>query len=300
MDRLEAMALLSATAEGGSFSAASRRLGVPLPTLSRKIAELETHLNTRLLIRSTRKLSLTDAGADYLAAARRILAEVDEAERAAAGEWRQPRGELIVTAPVAFGRLHVLPIVTAFLALHPEIDVRLIQSDRNLGLIDEQVDLAVRIGPLPDSGLVAVTVGRLRRMLVAAPALLDRHGTPQHPEALRDLPCIVYDGLSEARSWTFSGPEQGVPFVVPIRPRLTVNTVEAGIDAAVAGVGFAQMLSYQSAAAEAAGALRCLLGDYEVPPVPISLLHAGQGRLPLKTRTFLEFAAERLRSRRIA
>lgn len=300
MDRLEAMALLSAAAEFGSFSAASRRLGVPLPTLSRKVAELEARLNTRLLIRSTRKLSLTEAGADYLVAARRILAEVDEAERAAAGEWREPRGELIVTAPVVFGRLHVLPIVTAFLALHPKIHVRLIQADRNLGLLDDHVDLAVRIGPLPDSGLAVVTVGRLRRVLVAAPALLERYGTPQHPEALGDLPCIVYEGLSEARSWTFSGPKPGTTLAVPVRPRLTVNTVEAALDAAVAGIGFAQMLSYQSAIAEASGTLRRLLTDYEVAPLPISLLHAGQGRLPLKTRTFLEFATERLRAQEIA
>ena len=296
MDRLEAMALLSATVEAGSFSAASRRLGVPLPTLSRKIADLEQHLGIRLLLRSTRKLGLTEAGADYLASARRILEQVDEAERAAAGEWRQPRGELIVTAPVVFGRLHVLPVVAAFLARYPEIDVQLLLSDRNLGLLADHVDLAVRIGTLPDSGLVATTVGHLRRVLVAAPALLDRCGTPQHPEELQSLPCVHYAGLSEARSWTFSRPDGGLAFTVPIRPRLTVNTVEAGMDAAVAGIGFAQMLSYQSAGGEAADALRCVLQAYEGPLLPISLLHVGQGRLPLKTRTFLDFAATRLRS----
>lgn len=296
MDRLEAMALLSAAVEAGSFSAASRRLGVPLPTLSRKIADLEQHLGIRLLLRSTRKLSLTEAGADYLASARRILEQVDDAERAAVGEWRQPRGELIVTAPVVFGRLHVLPIVTAFLASYPDIDVQLLLSDRNLGLLAEPVDLAVRIGALPDSDLVATTVGHLRRVLVAAPALLDRCGIPQHPEDLEALPCVHYAGLSEARSWTFARLDGGSTFAVPVRPRLTVNTVEAGVDAAVAGIGFAQMLSYQSAGAEAAGALRCVLQAYEVPRLPISLLHVGQGRLPLKTRMFLDFAARRLRS----
>ena len=296
MDRLEAMALLSATVEAGSFSAASRRLGVPLPTLSRKIAELEQHLDVRLLLRSTRKLSLTEAGAVYLVSARRILEQVDEAERAAAGEWQQPRGELIVTAPVVFGRLHVLPLVTAFLAAYPEIDVQLTLSDRNLGLLADDVDLAVRIGALPDSGLVVTTVGHVRRVLVAAPALLESCGTPQRPEELQSLPCIHYAGLSAARSWTFSRPDGGSAFAVPIRPRLTVNTVEAGVDATVAGIGFARMLSYQSAGPEAAGALRCVLQAYEGPPLPISLLHVGQGRLPLKTRTFLDFAATRMRS----
>lgn len=300
MDRLDAMALLSAAVAEGSFSAASRHLGVPLPTLSRKIADLETHLNTRLLVRSTRKLSLTDAGADYLAAARRILEQVDDAERAVAGEWQQPRGELIVTAPVVFGRLHVLPVVTAFLAHFPEIVVRLVLSDRNLDLLTDHVDLAVRIGSLPDSGLRAVSVGRVRRVLVAAPALLERCGVPEHPDALAALPCVAYEGLSVARTWTFARSDRGPTFTVPIRPRLTVNTVEAGLDAAVAGVGFAQVLSYQAAAVQAMGALRHLLRDYEAPPMPISLLHSGQGRLPLKTRTFLEFAAEHLRAKDIS
>ena len=290
------MALLSAAVEHGSFSAASRRLGVPLPTLSRKIGDLEKHLNARLLLRSTRKLSLTEAGASYLAAARRILEQVDEAARAAAGEWRLPRGELVVTAPVVFGRLHVLPLVTAFLASYPEVDLNLVLSDRNLGLLDEHVDLAVRIGPLPDSDLVATTVGHVRRVIVAAPSLLDRCGTPQHPDALRNLPCIAYAGLSEARRWTFASPGGGPAMTVAIRPRLTVNTVEAGIDAAVAGVGFLQALSYQCAAADAAGALRRVLQAHKEAPLPISLLHAGQGPLPLKTHTFIAFAAERLRS----
>ncbi|WP_375462178.1 LysR family transcriptional regulator, partial [uncultured Enterovirga sp.] len=295
MDRLEAMALLAAAVEHGSLSAASRRVGVPLPTLSRKIAELEARLNARLLVRSTRGLTPTEAGAAYLAASRRILEQVDDAERAVAGEWRRPRGELIVTAPVVFGRLHVLPAVTAFLGLYPEIDVRLVLTDRNLDLVDEQVDVALRIGALPDSGLKAVQVGRVRRVLVAASDLLARHSVLRHPEELSALPCILYEGLNTARSWNFRNPGRGTLFAVPIRPRLTVSTVEAGIDAAAAGVGFAQMLSYQSATHVAEGALRVVLQEYEGSPVPVSLLHPDQGPLPLKTRTFLDFAAERLR-----
>lgn len=295
MDRLEAMGLLAAAVEHGSLSAASRRLGVPLPTMSRRIADLEAHLNARLVVRSPRGLAPTEAGAAYLAAARCILEQVDEAERAVAGEWRRPRGELIVTAPVVFGRLHVLPTVAAFLALYPEIDVRLVLADRNLGLVEEGVDVAVRVGALPDSGLKALRVGQVRRVLVAAPNLLARHGIPGHPDELGALPCVLYEGLSTARSWTFQDPGRGTPFAVPIRPRLAVGTVEAGVDAAAAGLGFAQVLSYQSAADVAAGRLRVVLADYEGPPLPVSLLHTNQGPLPLKTRAFLDFAAKRLR-----
>lgn len=293
MDRLEAMSLLLAVVEAGSFSAASRRIGVPLPTLSRRIADLEAHLHARLLVRSTRRLALTEAGTAYLAAARRILEQVEEAEQAAAGEWRTPRGELIVTAPVVFGRLHVLPVVAAFLATYPEIDVRLLLSDRNLGLLDDHIDLAVRIGALPDSSFVARPLGSVRRLMVASPAFLDRHGVPQTPDALSSLPCIVYEGLTTARRWTFSDPAGGT-ITVPIPARLAVNTVEAVIDAAIAGVGVAHALSYQCAAACASGSLVVVLAAFEPPPMPINLLHAGQGALPLKTRSFLDFAAIRL------
>ena len=171
MDRLEAMAILLRVADRGSFSAASRELGVPLPTVSRKVNELERHLGTRLLVRTTRKVALTDAGATYAASARRILEEVDETERVAAGEFQVPRGELILTAPVFFGRLHILPIVTDFLAAFPEIDVRLVLSDRNLHLIADHVDMAVRIGTLPDSRLMATRVGTMRTVVCATPCL---------------------------------------------------------------------------------------------------------------------------------
>ena len=184
MDRLEAMSLLVAVAEAGSLSAASRKLGVPLPTVSRKISDLEAHLNTRLLTRSTRKLALTDSGAAYVAAARRILDEVSEAERAASGEHAAPRGDLVITAPVVFGRLHVLPVIAEFLAQWPEINVRLVLADRNLHLIDDHIDIAVRIGALADSALVATQVGAVRSVVCGSPAYFAAHGVPKRPEDL--------------------------------------------------------------------------------------------------------------------
>ncbi len=184
MDRLEAMSLLVAVAEAGSLSAAGRKLGVPLPTVSRKISDLEAHLNTRLLTRSTRKLALTDAGAAYVAAAKRILDEVSEAERAASGEHAAPRGDLVITAPVVFGRLHVLPVIAEFLTQWPEINVRLVLADRNLHLIDDHIDIAVRIGALADSALVSTRVGAVRSVVCGSPAYFAAHGAPKKPEDL--------------------------------------------------------------------------------------------------------------------
>ena len=172
MDRLEAMSMLVAVTEAGSLSAAARALQVPLATLSRKVSDLEARLGTRLLVRTTRKISLTDSGVTYVASARRILEQVDEAERTAAGEFTVPKGELVVTAPVMFGRLHVLPVVAEFLAAFPEINVRLTLADRNVNLVDDHVDMAVRIGKLPDSTMVATSIGVMRWVVCASPALL--------------------------------------------------------------------------------------------------------------------------------
>jgi len=193
MDRLEAMSLLVAVAQAGSLTAAGRKLGLPLPTVSRKISELEAHLNTRLLIRSTRRLALTDAGAAYVAAAKRILDEVSEAERAASGEHASPRGDLVITAPIVFGRLHGLPIFAEFLARWPEINVRLVLSDRNLHLIDDRIDVGVRIGALADSALVSTRVGAVRRVVCGSPAYFAAHGVPKRPEDLAALTAVIFD-----------------------------------------------------------------------------------------------------------
>ncbi len=207
MDRLEAMSLLVSVVESGTLSAAGRKLGMPLPTVSRKISELEAHLKAQLLIRSTRRLVLTDAGAAYVAASKRILEDVSEAEGAASGAHAAPKGDLVVTAPVVFGRLHVLPIIADFLVRWPEINVRLVLADRNLHLIDDQIDLAVRIGALAESTLAATKVGSVRRVVCGSPAYFAVHGTPKRPEDLSAWPAVTFELAIPARGLDFPEPE---------------------------------------------------------------------------------------------
>lgn len=289
------MAILIRVVDDGSFSAASRTLGMPLATVSRKVSELEAHLGTRLLQRTTRKVTPTDAGTVYLTSARRILEQVGESERAAAGEFQAPRGELVLTAPILFGRLHILPVVADFLAAYPEIDVRLLLSDRNLHLLDDHVDMAARIGRLPDSSMVATRIGAMRTVVCASPTLLARHGTPETPEGLGALPCVSFDFLSPASTWAFRC--QGAAVDLPIRPRLRLSTAEAAVAAAALGVGATRVLHYQCDDAVRSGSLAIILAAYEVEPLPVHLLHAGQGVLPSKMRVFLDFAGGRLRQR---
>ena len=296
MNRLEAMSVFAAIVDGGSLSAAGRRLNVPLATVSRKLADLEAHLKTRLITRSTRKLMLTDAGRDYLDACRQILEQVDEAERAASGAYAKVNGQLVVAAPIVFGRLHVVPVAAAFLEAHPEVDIQLRLGDRNVNLIEEHVDVALRIGALPDSNLVATQVGATRRVVCASPTYLERLGTPQ---ALGDLAahrCITFDGLEAATSWTFVG-AGGQKRPARVRSRMTVSTADAAIEAAVLGLGLTRVLSYQVADALQDGRLVRVLIDEESPTVPASLIYLGQGRLPMKTRAFIDFAVGRLRDR---
>jgi DNA-binding transcriptional LysR family regulator len=282
--------------ETGSFSAAGRKLDVPLPTVSRKVSELEAHLKARLLVRSTRKLALTEAGVAYLAACKRILDDVGNAERTAAGEYTTPRGDLVLTAPIVFGRLHVLPIVCDFLARFADITVRLVLSDRNVPLVDDQIDMAVRVGTLPDSSLVATRVGSVTHVICASPAFLAAHGTPKTPDDLERLPCVTFDAVAGGLAWTFASSAGGRSQSIEVRRRLAVNTAEAAIDAAIAGVGLARVLSYQSARAVGEGKLKRVLRKFEGAPLPVSLVHTGQGHLPLKLRSFLDFAAPRLKA----
>jgi DNA-binding transcriptional LysR family regulator len=295
MDRLEAMSAFLAAVEAGSLSGASRKLGMPLATLSRKVSELETHLRTRLLTRTSRRLILTDAGRSYVAACKRILDDVREAERAAAGEYSAPRGELIITAPIVFGRLHVLPVVLEFLKTYPEIDVHLTLADRVINLQEDHVDLAVRIGELPDSSLVAMRVGSIGRVVCGSSAYFAERGTPKRPNELSKHDCITFNGLTSPEAWIFPSGKGNIS--VAVHSRLIVNTAEAAIDAAIAGLGITRVLSYQVADAMRTGALVLALRDFEPPPVPVSLVHAGQGRLALKLRAILDFAAPRLKAR---
>jgi DNA-binding transcriptional LysR family regulator len=293
MDRFEAIRTLIAAVDGGSLSAASRSLGVPLPTVSRRVSDLEAHLGTQLLVRTSRKLLLTEAGTAFVASSRRVLEELGEAERAASGEYRAPRGELLVTAPIMFGKLYVAPVVHDFLAAYPDVTVRLVLADILVDLVENHIDIAVRIGQLPDSSLVARRVGSLRWVVCASPDYLARRGTPQEPEELTAHECVAFEGLQQFRTWLF-GPEPRVQSIA-IRPRFSVNTADAVIDGAVAGLGVARVMSYQAANAVGAGGLVPILEGSTPAPIPVHLVHASQELQPLKQRAFLDFVAPRLK-----
>jgi DNA-binding transcriptional LysR family regulator len=289
------MSILVAVVDSGSLSAAARRLGMPLATVSRKVGELESHLKTRLLHRTTRQISLTEAGSSYVAACRRILEEIGEAEREATGEYASPKGELVVTAPVVFGRLHVVPVIAEFLAHYPQIDIRLVLTDRVVHLMDEHADVAVRIGELPDSALMATGLGTVRRVICASPAYLATHGEPARPGDLAGHQCITFEVLASMRAWVFGSGKSELS--VPVHSQLAVNTAEAAIAAAIVGVGLIRVLSYQVADAIRDNALCVVLGAFESVPLPVSLVHKGQAPLPLKLRAFLDFVTPRLRTR---
>lgn len=296
MDRLEAMTILVAAADTGSLSAASRTLRIPLATVSRRVTELEAHLNVRLFHRGHRKVVLTEAGLAYVASCRQILEEITEAERTASGEYRAPQGELIISAPAVMGRSHVLPVVEAFLEAYPDIKVHLQLTDRHVNFVEEHVDLAVRIGALADtSSLIAMRVGLIRGILCASPAYLARRGVPQVPKDLEHHDCVVHEGRPTARQWQFfgSGPTQ----TVPIRSRLSVNLAEAAVAAALDGVGVARVLSYLIDDHVKKGELVPLLEAYEPEPLLASVIYPSQRQAPLKLRVFLDFAIPRLRER---
>lgn len=292
MDRLEAMRVLVAVVDGGSLSAAARRLSMPLATVSRKVSDLEAALGTQLLVRSPRQLALTDAGEAYVPSCRRILEDVEAAERLASGEYVEPKGELVVTAPIVFGRMHVLPAVTAFLSAYPDITVQLLLGDRWMNLVEQHIDVALRIGPLPDSTLVARHVGDTRIVSCASPRYLDARDRPQKPEDLMSHDCVLFDGLPGGEQWAFAHGKHSVE--VPVRSRLTVTTAEAAIDAAVAGVGVTRVVAYQVASLLHDGTLETVLAPFEPPSLPINLVFPSHGRLPVKVRAFIDFVLPRL------
>ncbi len=295
MDRLDAMKVLLAVVDEGSLSAGARRLGTPLATVSRKMAELERHLGTQLLVRGSRRIALTDAGTAFVAASRAILDRVEEAERSAAGEYSEPRGELAITAPAVFGQRHVLPLALEFLSAHPRIDLRLLLIDRHVSLVEEHLDVGLRIGHLEDSALRATRVGEVRRVICASPAYLAGHGTPTRPDDLAAHDGISFRSFAVAPEWRYRG--DTASFSVQPRTRMAVNTTEAAIAAAVAGAGFVRVLSYQVGDELRSGTLVAVLEAFAPDPIPVQLIYAAQGMLPAKTRAFIDWIAPRLRSR---
>jgi DNA-binding transcriptional LysR family regulator len=290
MDRVETLAAFVAVADQRGFAAAGRALGVAPPAITRAVAALERHLGVTLFQRSTRAVSLTEEGAAFLDRARRVLIDLREAEQIVMGGRSTPRGQLYVTAPVMFGRLHVLPAITALLAQHHDLNARMMLLDRNVRIVEEGIDVAVRIGALADSALRVVPIGTVRQIVVASPGYLAENGAPATPADLKRHRCIVGSGPRIGTAWAFGAKRKTTVEVVP---RLTVNTVDATLAAAAAGLGLAKVLSYQSADAIATGQLVEILSSQAPPAIPVSLLYeAGRATMPA-VRAFLGAMRER-------
>lgn len=294
MDQLHSLRVFLAVVDGGSFAGAARRLKLSPPAVTRSIADLERHLGVTLLSRTTRVVRVTDAGAQYAADSRRILAELEQADAAASGAHGSPSGSLTVTASVLFGRIHVTPIVTEFLHAHPQMQVKCLFADFVVALNDEGVDVAIRIGDLEDSSLRAIRVGSVRRVVCAAPAYLQRHGVPKAPGDLISHSVVVATGLSSPSTWRFRDGTRDI--VSGLRPRLTMTTNDAAIAAAVGGFGVTRLLSYQVAEELRSGALQVVLSEYETAPVPVHVVHRHGRRPSAKVRAFVDLATVRLRA----
>ena len=292
MDRFQEMQVFLAVAEEQGFAAAARRLNMSPPSVTRAVAALEERIGTLLLARTTRSVHITEAGQRYLEDCRRILAELEEAEESAAGSQAIARGQLTLTAPVLFGELFVTPLLVDYLDQHPAVTVKALLGDRVVNMADEGIDVAVRIGHLPDSGLHSVRVGEVRRVICASPAFLAAQGRPQHPEELRQARVVVSASSSLVSDWQFAGPE-GALSVRP-EPRLVVTANQAAINAASLGWGLTRVLSYQVASKVAAGELEIVLEHFELPPLPIHVVYQGGRKVPAKVRTFVDFCAQRL------
>ncbi|WP_266181392.1 LysR family transcriptional regulator [Dyella humicola] len=295
MDRFDGITTLLAAVDAGSLSAASRQLRIPLPTVSRRVADLEEQLKVRLLLRGHRSLTLTEAGRSYVASCRRIMEDLAEAERTAIGEYHTPRGELVFSVPLVMGLAQGLPVAAEFLRAYPDIRMRVQLVDRIVNLLEEHVDVALRVGVLPDSSLVATRVGMIKRVLCASPEYLKEHGKPTSPEELSSHHCVGYETITAGTNWDFH--HEGRMQTVAISPRIIVNSIEGAVVAATAGVGIARVLSYQIEKLVAAGALVQLLEAHDPPAMPVSLIYPEQRQVPLKLRAFLDFAIPRLRSR---
>jgi DNA-binding transcriptional LysR family regulator len=291
MDRIDSMQAFVAVADLQGFAPAARKLGLSPSAVTRLIAALEDRLGARLLQRTTRQVGLTDAGARYLERVRRILADVEEAEAAAEGERTRPSGRLVVSAPVGFGRLHVSPVMSAYLARYPEVSGELRLSDRMINLVEEGVDVAVRIGHLADSSLVARHVGEMRRIIVASSGYLEQSGGPDTPEAIASHQTIQFGATAASPDWRFV--EDGREIRVAATPRFTTNSADAAIQYAEQGGGLTRVLAYQAAAAIKAGRLKVVLAKFEPPPLPIHLVYPTSRLLSAKVRTFIDLVTER-------
>lgn len=294
MDRFHLMAVYVAVAEEESFAGGARRLGMSPPAVTRAVAALEGRLGVKLLTRTTRFVRATDAGQRYLEHARRIIADADEADEAVAGVHAAPRGQLSVTAPVLFGRMFVTPSIIDYLQRFPDMTLSAVFLDRVVNLLEEGMDVGVRIGELPDSSMKAVSVGHVRRVVCAAPEYLKKNGVPRAPADLAKHTVVAASPVSPSVDWKFTTGKKTTS--VKLAPRLTVTSNEAAIAAAVQGFGVTRLLSYQIAAFLDSGQLKAVLTDNEPPRLPIHVLHSEGRQASAKVRTFVDLLVERLRA----
>ena len=296
MDRFHLMSTFVAVAEAESFAGGARRLGLSAPAVTRAVAALEARLGVKLLHRTTRLVRTTEAGQRYLEDARRILAEADEADDTAAGINASLRGHVTVTAPTLFGRIHVTPLLVDFMQQHPQLQISALFLDRVVNMLEEGIDVGVRIGELPDSDLRAQRVGEVRRVVCASPEYLAQHGTPTHPEQLLAHQIISASAVSPTVEWKFQA--QGMPLAVRIHPRMQVSSNDAAIVAATRGAGITRLLSYQIREWESAGRLQVLLTEYEPPPLPIHVVHRSGPNGAAKVRALVDHLVSSLRAGR--
>jgi DNA-binding transcriptional LysR family regulator len=293
MNQIHLMQVFIAVGEEEGFAAAARRLDLSPAAVTRAISGLEEQLGVKLLLRTTRNVRLTEAGRRYLDDSRSILASIAEANEAAAGVNSAPKGNLSVTASVLFGKAFVMPCILGFLNTYPDVEVSAYFLDRVVNLVDEGMDVAVRIGPLPDSSLKALRVGQVRRILCASPEYLGKHGVPRHPADLLRHTIIAASGISPRVEWKFGAVDD--PTMVRMKPRLMVTSNDAAIDAAASGLGICRLLSYQIAAELAAGRLKIILAEYEEAPWPVHVLHRESKFGSSKVRNFIDLLVEHLR-----
>ncbi|MGF6596725.1 DNA-binding transcriptional LysR family regulator [Paraburkholderia sp. GAS448] len=294
MDRLQAMTAFLTVLDTGGFASAARKLKVSPSVVTRMVGELEDAMGVRLLTRTTRMVRVTDTGAEYAERCRRILADIEEAEQSATSMHGNPRGLLSITSSMLFGKMYVTPIVTEYLGRYSEVDISCWFLDRIVNIVDEGIDVAIRLGELPDSSMQAVRVGRVRRVVCASPAYLERHGIPETPDELAQHEIVSASGVSALSEWRFGTDERRQS--VRVKPRMTTTTNDSAISAVVAGLGLTQLLSYQVAQQLGEGTLKVVLVDFEPPPLPIHVLHREGRHVTRKVRTFLDLAIERLQA----
>ncbi|MCA1536653.1 LysR family transcriptional regulator [Bradyrhizobium sp. NBAIM03] len=294
MDRWQAMRIFVKVAEAESFAESARLLYMSAPAVTRAIAALEETIGTRLFVRTTRSVKLTESGTRYFDDCRRILSDIVEAEAAASGSYAKPSGTLVVTASALFGQMYVLPIMMEYLDTHPGMSGRTLFLDRPVNIVEDGVDVAIRIGHLPDSGFTAIKVGMVRRVICGAPSYFEKNGIPASPSDLKDHRIVTSTSAWASPEWRFAGDER-----VIVRPALQCNTNEAAIATAKAGWGLTRLLHYQIGPALVEGHLQIILGEHEEPPLPIHVLYPEGRHAPAKVRAFLELAVSRLRSNRL-